>query len=71
MTGTKRLSPLAAAVRDRLESCPDGPWWPSWIANYLWSEGKVIGKPTPEEVEAAIDELGGAAYLDGLMVRAS
>jgi hypothetical protein len=58
------VSGLVAAVRDYLELNPgDACQWPSWLANCLWSEDLVIGKPTAEEVGAAVEELGGDTYL--------
>ena len=58
------VSGLAAAVCDYLELNPgDACQWPSWLANCLWSEELVIGKPTAAAVVAAIEELGGDPYL--------
>jgi len=58
------VSPLAAAIRSYLDRNPrDACQRPSWHAIYLWSEELVKGKPTPEEVQVAIEELGGEPYL--------
>jgi len=62
---------LAAAARDYLERRPKDARQPAgWIGVVLWSEDLYPGKPTPAEMKAAIEELGGAAYLDGLLKRA-
>lgn len=64
------VSPLAAAVGGYLEINPgDACQWPSWLANCLWSEELVIGKPTAADVVAAIEELGGDPYLRLLLDR--
>ena len=64
-------SELAAAVGGYLELNPgDACQWPSWLANCLWSEELVIGKPTAADVVAAIEELGGDPYLRLLLERA-
>ena len=65
------VSELAAAVGGYLEINPgDACQWPSWLANCLWSEELVIGKPTAADVVAAIEELGGDTYLRLLLERA-
>ncbi len=55
------LSPLAVVVQDYVERNPpqdalEGT--PSWIANTLWCLELYPGKPTPQEVSAAMVELG-------------
>ena len=65
------VSELAAAVGGYLGLNPgDACQWPSWLANCLWSEELVIGKPTAAAVAAAIEELGGDPYLRLLLERA-
>ncbi len=64
-------SALAGAVRAYLERHPHQARQPAgWIANTLWAHELYPGKPTRDEVTAALEELGGAAYLDGLLKRA-
>jgi hypothetical protein len=64
-------SPLAAAIRDYLERRPADARQPAgWIGSTLWAHDLHPGKPTPADVMDAIKELGGAAYLDGLLKRA-
>lgn len=59
------ISPLAEAVRDYLDKNPwDARRSPYWIGATLWSFDLFDGKPTPAETGAAIEELGGAAYLE-------
>jgi DNA-binding Lrp family transcriptional regulator len=58
------VSPLASAIRDYLEHKPaDACQPPGWIGGTLWAYDLYPGKPTPAEVRAAIDELGGESYL--------
>jgi hypothetical protein len=58
------LSPLAAAVRDYLERSPKDACEPvGWIGSTLWALDLFDGKPTPQDVQAAIEELGGESYL--------
>ena len=58
------VSPLAAAVRDYLERSPkDADQPPGWIGSTLWALDLFGGRPTPRDVQAAIDELGGENYL--------
>jgi DNA-binding transcriptional ArsR family regulator len=65
------LSSLAVAVRDYLERRPRDARQPAgWIGVTLWAHELHPGKPTPAEVKAALEELGGATYLDGLLKRA-
>jgi Domain of unknown function (DUF3854) len=65
------VSPLATAVRDYLERSPKDARQPAgWIGVVLWSEDLYPGKPTPAEMKAAIEELGGAKYLDEVLKRA-
>jgi hypothetical protein len=65
------FSPLAEAVRDYLDKNPaDARRSPYWIGTTLWAHDLFDGKPTPEETKAAIEELGGAAYLDEALNRA-
>lgn len=64
------LSPLAAAVRDYLDGRPHDARQPAgWIGTTLWAYELFEGKPSPAEMKAAIEELGGARYLDGLLRR--
>lgn len=65
------VSPLAVAVRDYLDRCPhDARRSPYWIGATLWAHELHEGKPTPEETKAAIEELGGAEYLEETLRRA-
>jgi len=58
------VSPLAAAVRDYLNRSPKDACEPGgWIGSTLWALDLFDGKPTPQDVRAAIDELGGESYL--------
>ena len=58
-------------IRSYLERHPLDARQPAgWIGSTLWAHDLYPGKPTPPEVKAAIKELGGAAYLDGLLKRA-
>ncbi len=60
------LSPLAVAVRTYLERQPHQARQPAgWIGVALWAEGlhPKLDNP-PMKIRAAVDELGGAAYLD-------
>jgi DNA-binding transcriptional ArsR family regulator len=58
------ISSLAAAVRDYLEVHPrDACQPPGWIGSTLWAYELHPGKPTAAEIRAAIEELGGEAYL--------
>ncbi len=62
---------LAAAVRAYLDCNPhDARRSPYWIGATLWCLDLLDGKPTPEEVRAAVGELGGAAYLEAVLKRA-
>jgi hypothetical protein len=62
------LSPLAVAVRDYLDARPRDARQPAgWIGATLWAYELFEGKPTPAETKAALEELGGAKYLDGLV----
>jgi hypothetical protein len=65
------FSPLAVAVRDYLDKNPADARQPAgWIGSTLWAHDLFDGKPTPEETKAAIEELGGSAYLDEALNRA-
>jgi hypothetical protein len=65
------VSPLAVAVRGYLDRCPhDARRSPYWIGATLWAHDLYNGKPTQEETRAAIEELGGAAYLEYVLRRA-
>jgi hypothetical protein len=68
------LSLLAAAVRDYLARNPHDAREPAgWIANTLWCYGLFAiepGSPGREAVRGALGELGGGAYLDGVLKRA-
>jgi hypothetical protein len=58
------VSPLAAAVRDYLDIHPsDACQPPGWIGSTFWAYELYPGKPTAAEIRAAIEELGGEAYL--------
>jgi hypothetical protein len=64
------ISPLAAAVRDFLDRDPQAARQPpGWIGLTLWSHELHPGKPTAGEVRAALEELGGAAYLEDVLGR--
>lgn len=68
---TPQLSPLAAAMRDYLERNPHDARQPAgWLGSTLWTYDLYDGKPTPAESKAAIEELGGAAYLEGKLKEA-
>jgi hypothetical protein len=55
------LSELAIAVRDYLEQHPQRTAeTPSWIASTLWAYQLVDGKPSQEDVAAALGELAAA-----------
>lgn len=61
------LSGLAVALNDYLMVNPgDRIQRPSWLGVTLWCYDLVAGKPTPEEIGAALEELGGQTYLRGL-----
>jgi predicted transcriptional regulator len=65
------ISPLAVAIRDYLDRSPqDACQPPGWIGSTLWAFDRCEGKPTPDDVQSAIDELGGEAYLQGKLSRA-
>lgn len=60
------LSSLAVAIRDYLDRNPHQARQPAgWIGVTLWADGlhPKLDNP-PAETRAAIEELGGAAYLD-------
>jgi hypothetical protein len=60
------VSDLARAIRAYLDRSPtDACQPPGWIGNTLWALDLFGGKPAPAEVKAAIEELGGEAYLRG------
>jgi hypothetical protein len=64
------VSPLAAAVRDFLDRDPQAARQPpGWIGLTLWSHDLHPGKPTAGEVRAALEELGGAVYLEDVLGR--
>ena len=66
------LSPLAEAVREYLDRHPYQARQPAgWIGVTLWADGlhpKLDNPPT--ETRAAIEELGGAPYLDAKLKEA-
>jgi hypothetical protein len=65
------VSPLAEAVRSYLDKNPsDARRSPYWIGTTLWSYELFDGKPTAEETGSAVEELGGAAYLEETLRRA-
>jgi hypothetical protein len=69
--GQLPLSPLAAAIRDYLDRHPRDACQPAgWIGSTLWTYELFDGKPTPAEARAAIEELGGAAYLNAKLMEA-
>jgi hypothetical protein len=69
--GEVALSPLAVAVRDYLDRNPRQARQPAgWIGSTLWAYELYPGKPTPAESRAAIEELGGASYLDAKLKEA-
>jgi hypothetical protein len=66
------LSPLALAIRDYLDRYPHQARQPAgWIGVTLWADGlhPKLDNP-PAETRAAIEELGGAAYLDAKLKEA-
>ena len=68
---SRPLSPLALAVRDYLERYPRDARQPAgWIGSTLWAYDLFDGRPTPAEAKAAIEELGGAAYLEAKLKQA-
>ena len=70
-SGRPDVSPLAAAVREYLDRCPhDARRSPYWIGATLWAHELHEGKSTADETKAAIEELGGAEYLDETLKRA-
>jgi hypothetical protein len=65
------LSSLARAIRDYLDRIPaDAGQPPGWIGSTLWAYDLHPDKPTPAEVRAAIEELGGEPYLRSSLERA-
>ncbi len=59
------------AVRGYLDKHPRDARQPAgWIGSTLWALELFDSKPTPAETKAAIEELGGSAYLDGALKRA-
>jgi hypothetical protein len=57
-------SALARAIRAYLDRNPGDACQPGgWIGNTLWALELFDGKPARAEVEAALVELGGEAYL--------
>jgi hypothetical protein len=66
------LSSLAVAIRDYLERRPHQARQPAgWIGVTLWADGlhPKLDNP-PAETRAAIEELGGPAYLDAKLKEA-
>lgn len=64
------LSDLARAIERYLDRSPrDAIQSPGWIGRTLWAFELYPGKPTPREVAAAIEELGGERYLRDLIER--
>jgi hypothetical protein len=64
------LSPLADALHAYLWKNPhDARQEPSWLGGTLWAHGLTPSgsKPTPDEVLAALEELGGSVYLQSLL----
>jgi hypothetical protein len=69
--GEVALSPLAVAIRDYLDRNPRQARQPAgWIGSTLWAYELHPSKPTPAESKAAIEELGGAPYLDAKLKEA-
>ena len=67
----RATSALAVTICDYLERHPHDARQPAgWIGVTLWAHELHPGKPTPEKVKAALEELGGPSYLDGLLKRA-
>jgi ribosomal protein S19E (S16A) len=65
------VSDLAVAIRDYLDRKPhDACQPPGWIGSTLWAFDLYPSNPTPTEARAAIDELGGEAYLRDHLERA-
>jgi hypothetical protein len=65
------LSALAQAIRAYLDRCQhDADQPPGWLGTTLWAYDLYPGKPTPGEVQSAMDELGGEAYRRELLGRA-
>ncbi len=66
------ISPLARVLEGYLEKNPhDACQRPYWLGTTLWAFGHFPGKPTPDEVSAALEELGGEAYRRSLLARES
>jgi hypothetical protein len=62
------VSALARAIRDYLDRSPTAAGEPpGWIGVTLWADDLCDGKPTPSEVRAAIEELGGERYLRSML----
>ncbi len=69
--GEVALSSLAVAIRDYLDRHPHQARQPAgWIGSTLWTYELFDGRPTPAEAKAAIEELGGSAYLDAKLKEA-
>jgi hypothetical protein len=65
------LSTLAEAVREYLDRHPhQARQRAGWIGSTLWAYELYPGKPAPAESRAAIEELGGAAYLEAKLKEA-
>jgi hypothetical protein len=62
------LSPLAKAIRNYLDTNPKDADQPAgWLGATLWAHELFPGKPTPEEVKVAVEELGGDEYRRRLL----
>jgi hypothetical protein len=66
-----RLSDLSRSIRAYLDRKPhDASQPPGWIGSTLWAYDLYPDKPSSAEVRAAIEELGGEAYLRSSLKRA-
>jgi putative DNA primase/helicase len=66
------LSPLAEAIDAYLERNPrDAHQRPGWISATLWAYDLYPGRAASQDIEAAIEELGGEAYRRSLLSRGS
>jgi hypothetical protein len=67
----QEVSPLAVAVREYLERNPRDARQPvGWLGTTLWCLELYDGQPTPGQTRAALDELGGGAFLDKTLKQA-
>ncbi len=64
-------TPLAAAIDAYLQRNPqDADQPPGWLGSTLWAFELYPGRPSPDEVKAEIEALGGIGYRRRLLERA-